>query len=240
MTTAILIDGGYFLRRFPSCYPAKRKDDPKEVARTAFELALAHLVERRGRAPNEVVIRTELYRIFFYDCPPLLKRAHFPVSRRPVDFSKTPVAAFHLQLHEELRCMRKTALRLGHLSDQGEWTLNDGRLKELLSGSRTFSQLTDDDFHYLTRQKGVDMRIGVDIASLAYKKQVQQIVLVAGDADFVPAAKLARREGIDFILDPMWKTIHPSLNEHVDGIRSTSPRPASQAVAKQKDDFPHD
>nr|WP_243735402.1 NYN domain-containing protein [Xanthomonas oryzae] len=47
------------------------------------------------------------------------------------------------------------------------------------------------------------MRIGIDISSLALKHQVDQIVLFAGDADFVPAAKLARREGIDFVLDPM-------------------------------------
>ncbi len=39
------------------------------------------------------------------------------------------------------------------------------------------------------------MRIGLDIASLAYKQQVEQIVLVAGDSDFVPAAKLARVDG---------------------------------------------
>ena len=51
------------------------------------------------------------------------------------------------------------------------------------------------------KQKGVDMRIGLDIASLANKKLVDQIVLIAGDSDFVPAAKHARREGIDFILD---------------------------------------
>ncbi len=69
------------------------------------------------------------------------------------------------------------------------------------------------------------MRIGVDIASLTLKKQVDQIVLVAGDADFVPAAKLARREGVDFILDPMWQSVPPSLNEHIDGLRSTCSRP---------------
>ncbi len=70
------------------------------------------------------------------------------------------------------------------------------------------------------------MRIGLDIASLAFKKQVDQIVLVAGDADFVPAAKLARREGIDFVLDPMWAAISDDLNEHVDGLRSTCPKPS--------------
>jgi uncharacterized LabA/DUF88 family protein len=75
------------------------------------------------------------------------------------------------------------------------------------------------------------MRIGTDIATLSYKRNVEQIVLVAGDADFVPAAKLARREGLDFVLDPMWKDIHPSLNEHVDGIRSTCPKPGIQIAA---------
>ena len=62
------------------------------------------------------------------------------------------------------------------------------------------------------------MKIGLDIASISYKKQVDQIILIAGDSDFVPAAKHARREGIDFILDPMWHTIKPSLNEHIDGL----------------------
>ena len=64
------------------------------------------------------------------------------------------------------------------------------------------------------------MKIGVDIASLAYKKQVDQIILIAGDSDFVPAAKLARREGIDFILDPMWGNITDDLFEHIDGLKS--------------------
>lgn len=62
------------------------------------------------------------------------------------------------------------------------------------------------------------MRIGVDIASL--KKQVDQIILMAGDSDFVPAAKLARREGIDFILDLMWSDIKDDLFEHIDGLKS--------------------
>lgn len=61
------------------------------------------------------------------------------------------------------------------------------------------------------QQKGVDMKIGIDIASLAYKHLVDQIILISGDSDFTPAAKLARQEGIDFILDPMGHTINSSL-----------------------------
>jgi uncharacterized LabA/DUF88 family protein len=143
-----------------------------------------------------------------------------------IDFSKTPQAIFRLALHDEMRKLRKVALRLGHLMENLEWKLKDGRLKELLGGKIQFQNLSDDDFVYEASQKGVDMRIGLDIASLSFKKQVDQIVLVAGDSDFVPSAKLARREGIDFILDPLWHTIHASLHEHVDGVRSTCSDPS--------------
>lgn len=115
--------------------------------------------------------------------------------------------------------------------DHAEWRLKEGKLKQLLGGAIQFQNLTDDDFEYEAAQKGVDMRIGLDIASLSFKKQVDQIILVAGDSDFVPAAKLARREGIDFILDPLWHPIHPSLHEHVDGVRSTCPDPSRPRAA---------
>ncbi|MDO8694762.1 MAG: NYN domain-containing protein, partial [Sheuella sp.] len=75
------------------------------------------------------------------------------------------------------------------------------------------------------RQKGVDMRIAVDIASLTLKKQVGTIVLVTGDSDFVPAAKLARREGIEFILDPLWQNVNDDLFEHIDGLQSGIQKP---------------
>jgi uncharacterized LabA/DUF88 family protein len=81
------------------------------------------------------------------------------------------------------------------------------------------------------RQKGVDMRIGIDISSLTLKKQVDTIILVAGDSDFVPAAKLARREGIEFILDPLWQQVNSDLFEHIDGLQSGLKRPGSIAPA---------
>lgn len=90
----------------------------------------------------------------------------------------------------------------------------------------SIDDLEDEHLFYDIKQKGVDMRIGLDIASLAFKRQVDQIVLIAGDADFVPAAKLARREGIDFILDPLWNPIHDDLIEHIDGLKSVCPDPS--------------
>ena len=82
------------------------------------------------------------------------------------------------------------------------------------------SDLTDDDLKYPLNQKAVDMKVGLDIATLAFKERVNQIILSAGDSDFVPAAKFARKEGVDFILDPMMNNIDPSLHEHIDGLMS--------------------
>lgn len=225
MSTAVLIDGGYFVKRFRVIEPHNAYN-AERAADCIFRWALAHLsdrpsVKREGVADS----RRELYRVFFYDCPPLQKKMHNPISKRAVDFSKSPEALFRQELHARLLTKRKLALRLGQLSTDAPWTIKPAKVTELLAGKCEFASLTPDDVMPAIRQKGVDMRIGVDVASLAFKKQVDQIVLFAGDADFVPAAKLARREGIDFILDPMWRSISPGLMEHIDGLRSTCPKP---------------
>lgn len=92
--------------------------------------------------------------------------------------------------------------------------------KKLLNGTLKLEELKDADFELSVRQKGVDMKIGIDIATLAYKRLVDQIVLISGDSDFVPAAKLARREGVDFVLDSMGTRIADELLEHIDGLQS--------------------
>ena len=90
----------------------------------------------------------------------------------------------------------------------------------MLLKKKTIDDLVESDFDFNAQQKGVDMKIGIDIASLAFKKQVEQIILISGDSDFVPAAKMARREGIDFILDPMGAAIKDDLFEHIDGLET--------------------
>ena len=90
---------------------------------------------------------------------------------------------------EELKHHRKFALRLGRLSEsQLNYFITPESTKKLLRGSITVNDLTQADLHLNLEQKGVDMRIGVDISSLAFKKQVDQIILISGDSDFVPAA----------------------------------------------------
>ena len=110
---------------------------------------------------------------------------------------------------------------MGELSEQqAHYVLKNNKLNQLIRGQISISDLTEKDFLFSVEQKGVDMRIGLDIASLAYKRQVDQIVLISGDSDFVSAAKLARREGIDFILDALHTNIKPNLFEHIDGLRT--------------------
>jgi uncharacterized LabA/DUF88 family protein len=211
---AVLIDLSFFLDRYNLL--RRKRDEPLvavNVARDIRLMAQCHLDS----------MRDELHRIFVYDCKPLDKRAHNPVTGRAVDFSKTPTYAFRTQLLAELMRTRKVALRMGELADRRRWKLRPEATRLLLSKSKLLEQLTESDVVYDTEQKGVDVKLALDIASLAYKRLVDRIVLVTGDSDFVPAAKLARHEGIDVILDSLRAPVLPSLIEHVDGLRTHWP-----------------
>ncbi len=98
--------------------------------------------------------------------------------------------------------------------------LTGDQINSLAKVVEAWRSLSADDVVLGLRQKGVDMRMGLDISTLTLKKQVDTIILVTGDSDFVPAAKMARREGIEFLLDPMWQSVADELHEHVDGIVS--------------------
>jgi uncharacterized LabA/DUF88 family protein len=163
---------------------------------------------------------SELYRIFFYDCPPLTKRVHLPVSKRSLVLANTPEALLRNSLHRELLSIRKVALRLGRLNESlSEWKPKPDAIERWLKNPDSYVPC-DEDFSIDVTQKGVDMKLGLDVASIAFKKQADQLILVAGDADFVPAVKLARREGMDVILDPMFGNAAPDLRQHVDGERN--------------------
>ena len=166
-----------------------------------------------------------MYRVFYYDCPPSAKNIYHPLLKRAINLSQTPDFSWATDFFNELKHQRKFALRLGRLAEeQALFNIKPDITKKLLSGRISISDLTEKDFSLSISQKGVDMRIGVDISSLAFKKQVDRIILISGDSDFVPAAKQARREGIDFILDPMRSPIKDDLFEHIDGIRTKAPK----------------
>ena len=213
--TAIFVDGSFFLWRHAAIYG--RHHPPERIAKNLFTMCLNHMDEKQ-----------DLYRIFFYDCPPLSKKAHHPITGKAIDFSMTDSYAFRTEFHRRLVRLRKVALRLGRLNDRaGGWSLTSQATKDLLAHRITVDKLTEHDVVYRVRRKGVGMRLGLDVASICHKKLIQRLVLITGDADFVPAAKLARREGVDVILDPMWTSISEDLYIHIDGLKTVCPRPGT-------------
>lgn len=219
MKVAILIDGGFYHRR------AQLMLGIKSAEERATELAIYCI--RHLKHGTKQTIEDDLYKIFYYDCLPTDKKLYHPFLHKQIDYSKTDLYKWMIIFIDSLKRKRKFVMRLGRLAQKHDkicFSLRPETLKDLCNGKREFNNLMEDDFFLSIEQKGVDMKLGLDIASLAYKKQVDKIILISGDSDFVPAAKLARREGIDFILDPLFNHIAPDLSEHVDGIRTCDNR----------------
>ena len=227
---AILIDGGYFLKRLPSARPDIDDSNPDDVVKAIRQLVHGHLAQLNDvyQVPNQYQL---LYRCFYYDAVPYAERGHTAIGKKAIDYAKSDMANFRNKLFAALRAQPNFALRLGQVEkiSDSSWTLKSGAQKRLLNGEIDVSDLTDADFTPNLLQKGVDMRIGLDIASITLKKQADIIILVSGDSDFAPAARLARREGVTFILDPLWWGVSPDLHEHIDGLRSGFRNPNSRA-----------
>lgn len=259
---AVLIDGGIFIKRLPKLVSGLPQD-ASAIANQARFLCKRHVVRLTGEPFNNGRWLDHVYRLFYYDASPYDGEAHHPLTNRSIDFNRTPEAKFRRDLFNEIRRLRKFALRLGKVSKDSDWQIANSHLvKKILrtgnflnvldaaaSGAaqpeltdtqkqdlarlvQVWQSLTPDDVRLGLRQKGVDMRIGIDITTLTLKKQVDTIILVTGDSDFVPAAKLARREGVEFLLDPLWQKVNDDLYEHVDGIVSAFPRPGSAAYTE--------
>lgn len=212
MKTAILVDGGFYRKRAKTLWGERTAE---ERAKELIAYCGAHLKKKDGAESRN------LYRIFYYDCEPSGRKSVYnPLTRKNFDLDKTETYGWTNIFFEKLKEKRKVALRLGTLSNQIYYNLKPEVTKALLAGKIEIKDLKESDLVLTAQQKGVDMRIGIDIASLTYKKQVDQIILISGDSDFVPASKLARREGIDFILDPMHSTIKKDLFEHIDGLET--------------------
>lgn len=217
--TAILVDGGFYQKRADYFYGIQ---SPAVRAKTLVDYCQKHLEDDGYGAKS-------LYRIFYYDCPPSDLKIYHPLLKTHIDLGNSDKYKWMNEFFTCLCKKRKVAIRKGELLESSaNFILRPEIVVKLCNKEMTVDELTNRDFVLDIKQKGVDMRIGLDIASLAQKRLVDQIVLIAGDSDFVPAAKHARREGIDVILDPMWHTIKPSLNEHIDGLKTYIQRPSSK------------
>ena len=178
MATAILIDGAFFLHRYRALVADAATHTADDVADTLVRWSLAHL--------NQQDERRDLYRIFFYDCPPLTKKVHTPVGNVLRDFAESPEARFRTTLHEALSRKRKLVLRRGQLADFNQWNIKPMVQRQILKGERSVDDLRDDDFIYDVRQNGIDTLMALDVAGIVYKKLADQVV---SDWDNLPLEK---------------------------------------------------
>ncbi|MEZ2742677.1 NYN domain-containing protein [Paenalcaligenes hominis] len=220
---AILVDGSFFIRRVQAnkrqYFPSAEDLTSQQMVECLKIVVRKHINNGHNREYNHH------YRTYFYDAPPMaVDRAHYPlveeghVRQKVKVFNQDPEVIFRTALLEELKKQKKLALRLGTVKADKEWRIKDRVVQKLIKKELRFDDLTNDDFYYSLRQKGVDIKLGIDIATLSIGRQVDKIILIAGDSDFVPAAKLARTNGVDFVLDAMRNPVDPSLFEHIDGL----------------------
>ncbi|EAJ0333732.1 NYN domain-containing protein [Campylobacter lari] len=172
--------------------------------------------------------RDYLYRVYVYDCEPLNKNVPMsPIEKtdKSLNLGKTDTFKFRTSLLDCLRQQPYFAVRLGEIDENSfQWKIKDyKKFQQLLQKEIKIDSLTEDDFVLDIRQKGVDMKIGLDIATLSIKKQIEKIILITADSDFIPAIKHARKEGVIVQLDPMRvpnSQIKKGLLEHIDILSS--------------------
>ena len=126
-----------------------------------------------------------LLRVLYYDCAPYTGDPPLPVSGAPANFRGSDAWL------RELAAKPLFAVRLGTLKFRG------------FIAKRTPinpNELSDGDFKPRFEQKGVDMRLGLDIATHAMNGSVDRIILVTGDTDCLPAMKFARSAGLQVVL----------------------------------------
>jgi uncharacterized LabA/DUF88 family protein len=68
------------------------------------------------------------------------------------------------------------------------------------------------------KQKMIDVLMSLDIATMSYENQVQHVLLIAGDADFIPAIKKAKDYGIIVHLFYHPSSVHTELLDEVDEL----------------------
>lgn len=198
LSYAILIDGGFARRKLGSV--------SRPVSAQTFSDLVAGL---QGKPPLD---QMRLHRVYYYDSVPLQTSHTRPLQGSMIEFGNSEVAKRSRDLFDGLAKLPFMALRLGELSFNG-WKINP---KLLDDNASMLIEISANDLRPQITQKGVDMRIGMDIAALTLKKQVQAIVLVSGDSDFIPAMKFARREGANLFLAPLGQRVKPTMLEHSD------------------------
>jgi uncharacterized LabA/DUF88 family protein len=159
---------------------------------------------QRCKLPDE-----EILRVLYYDCAGYVGTVKLPVSGSDYTFTGSD------KWLEELARKDLFAVRRGVLKFRG--------YKPKRTPVNQAAQLTDEDFDPDFEQKGVDMRIGLDIATYSANGCVERIALVSNDTDCVPAMKHGRKSGLQIVLVELPNSkAAPELLMHADFKRVVS------------------
>ncbi|MGN6498245.1 MAG: NYN domain-containing protein [Tsuneonella sp.] len=201
---AILLDGGFVTKKLQE--QLQRPAEANDVVALCSEIQT-----------HPELQRYELLRTYFYDAPPSLEAVIWPVSGDQYQLAETERAKHSQRLYDQLELRPGFALRMGEtrLTPQ-RWKLKPKSVRQITAEPRA---LQDRDFLLDINQKGVDIRIGLDMARLALRDLVRAVVVVTGDSDFVPAFKFVRREGVKVMLCTLGhKGARRELKAHADFV----------------------
>lgn len=194
---AVLLDGGFIKRKLGSASKPATAED------------IIGFTTRLQNIP--ALVGHRLHRIYYYDAAPSSMTVDAVLGGEPLKLGETEAYARNTALQTKLARTDFYAVRLGELAVRG-WLPK----KNLQGVKGTSHELTASNIKPNVQQKGVDMRIGLDIAALTLKKIAHVVVLVAADADFIPAMKFARREGSQVILVTLGNAMNQQMADHAD------------------------
>jgi uncharacterized LabA/DUF88 family protein len=175
-------------------------------AGVSYDVQFIERFSRRCFDPNEYLLR-----VLYYDAPQYEGVVQLPVSGKNKMFKSKDT------LLDDLAKLERFACRKGSLGFRG-WK---PRSIPIAGGS----PLTDSDFQPVFEQKGVDMRVGLDIAEFADRRSVDRIILVTGDTGMIPAMKHARKAGVEVVIAQLpapARRIHDDLPRHADLVRAVA------------------
>lgn len=108
----------------------------------------------------------EIIRVYYYHC--------LPYQDNPPTEEQTNKFGRAQSFFRALQRTSRFEVRLGRLAYRGN----------------------KDDNTPIFEQKRVDLMLGLDLMSLSAKQKIDEVFLIAGDSDFVPAGSAVKKEGL--------------------------------------------